>query len=622
MNRSLALVFLFVLSFGAYGAIIPSSSDSKYDVTLNVGEVLNDRLFVHLSTPAVTAEEIEFHMPKIVPGTYNVSDFGRFVSSLKAYDTSGAEIPVEKIGVNRWNIRNANTLSAIEYYIDDTFDGDDGRNVFEPGGSNFQEDTNFVLNLFAMIGYLDGLEDVPYQVNVAHPRHLYGVTALEVLERSTTVDRFSAPDYFTMHDSPIMYSAPDTASLQVANARVEVMVYSPNNVLSAKEVMDRNRDLFMAAADYLGGDLPVERYAQLIYLWDGPSNSGGMGALEHSYSTVFSMPELPDSVVGQEMRNVTAHEFFHIVTPLTIHSEEIHDYNWIEPQMSEHLWLYEGVTEYSAHHMQVKAGLISPEEFLSIMQDKMSHSTEHYDDQIPFTTMSAHCLDVYQDQYANVYQKGALIGMCLDLELLEWSEGTYGIQDLIKDLQARYGAERAFKDEELFDVIAELTYPEIRDFFTRHLESYEALPFEEALAAAGVAYTAEVATKTITFGNIPLGYNPNTGRLFIANLERANEFASAMGYEVGDEFISINGYDLTDLQSISDNIDAWQAATKDGDKVRVQIARKKDGEFQEITLKGKAMEIDTTDNHHVELIEDASAAQMKVRNSWLNSPKM
>jgi len=513
-------------------------------------------------------------MPKIVPGTYNVSDFGRFVSDLVAYDTAGNKLPINKIDDNRWNIKKAQTLGTIEYYIDDTFDGEVGKTVFEPGGSNFQADTNFVLNLFAMIGYLKGMEDQIYDINVAHPGHLYGVTALDVLERSPKLDRFTARDYFAMHDSPIMYSAPDTASVQVANARIEVMVYSPNKQLSAKEVMNRNEDLFRAAAEYLGGELPVDRYGQLIYLWDGPTNSGGIGALEQSYSTVFSLPELPDSIIGQELRNITAHEFFHIVTPLTIHSEEIHNYNRIDPQMSEHLWLYEGVTEYSAHHMQVKAGLITPEEFLATMQEKMLESTNHYDDKIPFTTMSAHCLDVYESEYGNVYQKGALIGMCLDLELLEWSDGSYGIQELIKDLQQRYGAERAFKDEELFDVIAELTYPGIREFFTRHLESYEALPFEEALAAAGVVYKASVPTKTITFGKIPLGYNPNTGRLFIASLDESNEFAENMGYEVGDEFVSIGKYDLSDAQSVGRNIDAWRAETEGGDKVKIVVARK------------------------------------------------
>ena len=51
-----------------------------------------------------------------------------------------------------------------------------------------------------------------------------------------------------------------------------------------------------------------------------------------------------------------AHEFFHIVTPLSIHSEEIQYFDFNQPKMSEHLWLYEGSTEYHAHMVQEKYG--------------------------------------------------------------------------------------------------------------------------------------------------------------------------------------------------------------------------------------------------------------------------
>lgn len=612
MKKSLLLVLFAFFTLSGF------SQKSGYTVHLDLTQVENDQLQILLEVPAVEAETIEFQMPKIVPGTYGISDFGRFVSNLTALDSSGNELPIKQQSVNRWLISKAQSLESLTYKVDDTFDGDAGRTVFEPGGSNIQTDTNFVLNLFAMVGFLEGMNDLPYEVRIMYPEHLYATTALEPIERTTSFDHFKAKDYFTLHDSPIMYSAPDTASLQVANALIEVAVYSPGKQISAQEVMDRNADLFQAAADYLGGELPVERYAQLIYLWEGPTNSGGVGALEHSFSTVFSMPDLPDSIMGQEIRDVTAHEFFHIVTPLTIHSEEIHNYNWIEPEMSEHLWLYEGVTEYSAHHMQVKAGLISQDEFLATMRGKMTSNSNNYDDQVPFTTMSAHCLDVYAGEYGNVYQKGALIGMCLDLALLDWSEGNYGLQSLISDLQDRYGAERAFKDDELFDVIAEMTFPEIRDFFTYHLESYKSLPYAEMLEKAGITYEAAVPSSEITFGRVSLGYNPAEGRLTVQNISSANQFAQDLGYQNGDELVSINGYDLTDFQTISSNIDLWRQETKPGDKVRVTVLRKNDkDEYESVILKGKAMEVETSDDHVLSWAEEPTDEQLTIRNAWL-----
>ena len=54
-----------------------------------------------------------------------------------------------------------------------------------------------------------------------------------------------------------------------------------------------------------------------------------------------------------------AHEFLHIVTPLAIHAQQINDFDFYSPSMSKHLWLYEGVTEYTSVLVQVQQGLMS-----------------------------------------------------------------------------------------------------------------------------------------------------------------------------------------------------------------------------------------------------------------------
>jgi predicted metalloprotease with PDZ domain len=70
------------------------------------------------------------------------------------------------------------------------------------------------------------------------------------------------------------------------------------------------------------------------------------------------------------MKDVVSHEFFHIVTPLTIHSKEIHYFDYNSPKMSEHLWMYEGVTEYFAIFSN-QSRLIPEEEFYSRMAERL-----------------------------------------------------------------------------------------------------------------------------------------------------------------------------------------------------------------------------------------------------------
>jgi predicted metalloprotease with PDZ domain len=174
-----------------------------------------------------------------------------------------------------------------------------------------------------------------------------------------------------------------------------------------------------------------------------------------------------DKELAATVRNVASHEFFHILTPLNIHSDEIADFNFDHPKMSEHLWLYEGSTEYHAHSVQVRYGLIDQAEYLNAIKQAMTEAMFAFNDTLSFTELSMGCLDKYKDQYNNVYAKGALISMCLDLKLLHLSHGKYHLTEfLLQDLSKSYGKDRSFHDDELFPkTVVSLTFPEIKGFF-------------------------------------------------------------------------------------------------------------------------------------------------------------
>ena len=92
------------------------------------------------------------------------------------------------------------------------------------------------------------------------------------------------------------------------------------------------------------------------------------------------------------------------------------------------------------------------------MAGKIAQSRQ-MNDKMSFTKMSKNVLNApYKDQYVNVYQKGALIAMCVDILIRENSNGKKGILNLMQDLATEYGTKKAFKDEELFGKITELTF--------------------------------------------------------------------------------------------------------------------------------------------------------------------
>jgi len=490
--------------------------------------------------------------------------------------------------------------------------------VFEPGGTNIEaEDDLFMINTFGFVGYLKGQDKKPFELTINHKEGLYGATSMVSKNVDATTDVFTVANYFDLADAPILYSVPDTTTLEVGGAEILVSVYSPNKVLSSTEIMDKVKDILNAQKDYLGGTLPIKKYAFLIYLFNGQTKSGAYGALEHSYSSLYVLPEAGIEFIGQTVNDVAAHEFFHIVTPLNIHAEQIGSFNFIEPEMSEHLWMYEGVTEYSAQHVQVKYDIVSEEDFLGVVREKMIGSSR-YNRDLPFTEMSANVLkEGYEDQYANVYEKGALIGMCLDLILLNKSNGKYNLQTLMQDLSKEYGKTTSFKDDELFDKIVSLTFPEVGEFLTKYVSGSARLPLKEVLAYAGVTFDEEREIQVATLGGISLQVNKDR-QIFISDVSKMNEFGKNLGFQQGDVLMSLNGQEI-ELESAQELFNDYSVNTKAGEKVLVVVKREVKGKTKNKKLKGKAITVPNVQKFFLEFDDSASTQQLKIRKAWLKA---
>ncbi len=592
-----------------------TAQNTKYQFSLDLNQINSDLIQIELKTPLVSAEKIVYNMPKIVPGTYHIYDFGQYVMDFEALDSNDRPLSVSRLDNNRWEIDGANTMAKISYWVEDTWDAKVEDLVFEPGGTNLEKDENVVLNNHGFFGYFDGMKNLSYEVSVTRPADFYGSTGLSDIKTEGNTDMFTTKNYMDLVDAPIMYNVPDTVVIKVGDADVLISVYSKNKSTSAKELSKDIQEILELQRLYLGGTLPVDKYAFIIYLYAGASGSGGSGALEHSYSSFYYLPEMEADQLSEILVSVAAHEFFHIVTPLNIHAQEIGDFDFINPKMSKHLWMYEGVTEYFAGHVQVYGKMQTPEEYLKVLTDKMSGASSYKDD-LPFTEMSLGCLHEHENQYGNVYQKGALIGMCLDILLRDRTNGEIGVKDMMAKLSAAYGKNTSFEDRKLFDKIAELTVPETRTFFTKYVEGPNELPFEELFRKVGVIYQKDVVIKEIGLGGIMLGYNPETQRLMVADAGSMNAFGEALGYKNNDELVSINGI-VIDPENAQKQFAQFKEKTKEGDKVEVEVARNMGGTFKTKKLKAKAILVDKKMKYMLKLDPKATEKELHTRKSWL-----
>jgi predicted metalloprotease with PDZ domain len=593
-------------------------ADGDYHYFIDLTTVKEDKLTVKLIPPDFTENETVFMFPAMVPGTYDVYNFGRFISNFKVTGKNGQTIKIDILDNNSYKLSPANAIQEISYDVEDTWDTDiKDKFVFEPGGSNIEAGKNFCLNTHCFFGYFKDKLDAKFILEVTKPKGFYASTSMTNLISGDTKDVISIFNYHNLVDSPIMYSQPDTTTIQIGKAQVLISVYSPNQVITSDFIARNLNELLFAQAEYLGGELPIEKYAFLFYFTDKMSLSGSSGALEHSYSSFYFLPEADTSAIAQEVRDVAAHEFFHIVTPLNIHSKEIGEFDFNKPQMSKHLWLYEGLTEYAAHHMQVKTGLIEFDEFFNVMITKMQNARENFNDTVPFTVMSKYALDKYKKQYNNVYEKGALIGMCLDIMLRYYSDGKYGTQELMKDLSKKYGKTVSFNDEDLFNDIEKLTYKEVRDFLDNHVAGPKPLPFKEVFNLVGLNYIDKRIEEKITLGGISVGYNPVSNRLVVVNIDKLDEFGKKLKFKEEDEIVTFNNRKLS-LDNMREVLGGFMQNAKAGDKLVIEVLRKdKKGNETIKALSAKVKPVKVTETDIIDVNEQASEKQIIARKAWL-----
>ncbi|MEJ2583963.1 MAG: peptidase M61 [Robiginitalea sp.] len=596
---------------------LPTVSETAIDTSLDLAGVTGDRVLVSLDPGAFTSPQIRFYIPKTVPGTYKNNDYGQFVEDLVAYDYKGVPLEVEREGPNTWFFPDAKNLDRITYYVNDTYDseGEDGNTVFSPAGTNILAGRHFMLNLHGFVGYFEGFQEVPYEISLNPPDALRPYTSLPSLSTAGDGYTFRAGRYFEVTDNPIQVTGQEAATIDLEDIVVNLSIYSPTGQYRAADLRPSMEKMMRAQKAFLGEIDGTSEYNILLYLSGIQDDASGFGALEHHTSTVVVLPELMSKeMLEQQMVDVVSHEFFHIVTPLNVHSEEIQYFDYNQPKMSQHLWMYEGTTEYFANLFQIKEGLIDAPDFYRRMTDKILYS-QTYDDTMPFTEMSSHVLEEpYSDQYANVYQKGALINMALDIRLRELSGGAMGVLDLMKKLSRKYDKDTPFRDEALFDIIVENTYPEIREFFETYVSGTTPIDYNLFLEKVGLGLMGTEVECTFLFHERDpfINVTPDQQQIYVRDDIPLNSAMQELGLEPGDILKKVNGREVN-MESVQDIFMMSISWTPETD---LEFLVERDG--QELILKG-TMGVPTVQKYGIVPLEDPNKDQLRLREAWLKS---
>ena len=560
MNRSL---FFAALSLG-----IAAQAQSVYRVELKAdGATVEHREFPAPDANLADGFAATYNLPKTIPGTYATLDYGRYVTDFTAIDGDGKALKVKKMGNNSWEVRGDAAPVTLRYTVASIMEVKTKKNkIFEPASTFHDDQKGSVLNGGGVYGFWTGQERVAITVDLETPAGWFAATSLEgSVANGRTMLR--ANSYHALLDNPVLLTKPDTAGFWVANTRVTLAVLDLNGTSRAAD-FKRELEADMAAVARFLPQLPVDRYTFLTmvgdFRWAGdvlfsgkPSIGGiikvarslgsqGFGALEHNTSSVYYLGDfgsgerMPAELrVEKQLLDAAVHEFMHVITPLGLHAPAIHDFDYINPTMSQHLWLYEGVTEYFAQLIRYQGGRLTQQEYLDAMRGKISQGEKFPNDKFSFTEMSRSVLDKpYADAYGHVYDRGAVMAWLIDAQIRGAHQNQRSLIDVIMALHRQYGPDRPFEEAGFFDAFCEVAEtPGLREFFAKHVEGREPLPYVEALKLVGLEYSAEGSEiKAIN----PLDAGKNDLKVKISNLGMTRVVKKVgpeewAGLQVGDE---------------------------------------------------------------------------------------
>ena len=593
----ISLIYLYIsgLSFAV-------SDPPQVIYEVNVLNYQDDLFHVTVYTKGLKEENNIYNLPATVPGTYSLLNFGRFVTTFAAFDEDGNQLEVERISTNRWKISGVENLAKIKYDIEDTFDADiTEHQVIPMAGTGINEDY-IVLNTFGVVGYFEDLQSLPIKMKLEYnPDWIIGTSLLLDDEGYYTAENY---DYFA--DSPILLGKLTTATIKVNDINVGVYVYSPIESRNAVGTLAIADTLLRAIGEFIGYS-PVSNYNYLICFLDEQTFQElgflGAGALEHSYSSLFVYPGFGN--FGKGIQDDLAHEFLHILTPLNLHSNIIEPFNFETPTAPEHLWLYEGVTEWGSDISQMRGGLITTDQYLKKLSNKISNS-QHFRQDISLVDLSLNSYsDVITMEFLNFYEKGAVTAAMLDIRLLELSNGTRGLREVFLDLLEQYGKNKPFPEDKFFEIFVDNTYPEIEVFIDDYIKGTNTLPYQESMAKLGYNYIKERPSEDSTPSlGIQMGMNDQQ-QLTIVGLD---ENAGNSELKVGDVPLKILDIDVNmeNARQIFGKLHSMNV----GETVNVLVLRGDEEVDVNVRLSQRM------DRNIFEEMENPSEEQIQLREAW------
>ncbi|MBC8041909.1 MAG: M61 family metallopeptidase [Rhizobacter sp.] len=584
--RPSALSILFIsIAFAVSGCTAPqpalkSSAKATYTYTVDATAPASHKfkLTLRASGLSLPPGEATFYLPAWAPGAYQFTQFGRYADSLAAFAGDGSRLTVRRENFSTWKISSVEKLERIEYLVGEIIRPE----LLWPETTELNLSRGY-FNGTNVFGYFAGVKDATCKVSYKLPAGWRVASGVEVAPNSVEA---VASDYDELVDAPVIMGKFNRYDFTVQNKPHSVVIdadslmgvysgaFKPDSLIAiTKEIVAAQARLF--------GELPYQKYL-FIHRLARPKIFGAFGALEHRNSSAYYMPLFDGHKVrDNQMTNVVSHEFFHLWNPKRIHTSLLGPFDYQSPVQTRTVWFAEGITDYYADLLLLKAGIISEENFLAAVLQRIkliNGLPNSYSEGLESLSLRLASAED-PNEITPFYYKGTMLAMLLDIELRSRTANRFGTDELVQALNERFGkGGKTFEDTELPKLITEISGVDISLFHRRFIAGKETFPFEEQLKKAGLLY-AKRREDTPFLGAFIL---PDSNDVYSVATVVPNSTADKMGLRENDEVLRFNNVTPLEQEEFLRfllNTAKW----KTGDAVTIVVRRNK----KEVTLTGK-----------------------------------
>jgi len=550
---------------------------------------------------------VELAMPSWTPGSYLLREFPRNVQHFSACTADGTALAWFKRDKNTWRVEAHGVDVVVRYavYANETTVRTshlDGSHGYVNGASVFL--------------WVEERQDEPIALSVDAPDGWRVTSSLDDLDGT---NRFRASGYAHLIDSPIEIGTHEVLEFGACGIPHRYVVWGRGNPDAERLIADTRR--IVEAGERFWGTLPYNRYTFFLHLLPG-----SRGGLEHRDSC--SLHADPFAFRGAEYEQFLAlvtHEFFHTWNGTRIRPEPLVGPDLRRENYTRNLWVVEGLTTYYTDLLFCRAGLITPDRYLQrfgeIVQRYRQLPGRHvqsladssFDTWIKFYRPDEHT----PNSQVSYYQKGALVGLLLDMRIRRATANQRSLDDVMRLLWERFGSHDVGFAEETADgfqpVAEEICGEPLDDFFARYLFGLDELPLENALEVVGVrldvsrcAEPADPAKPVNAAHRLGFLAEEQNGRTTITHV-RTGSAAHRAGLNARDEVLAVDGFRTTPAETAR-----RLALARHGERIAFGVARR--GEWMEFDVV-----LDDEDVQPIRLVRvpDPSEEQAAAFAAWL-----